>query len=110
MAKGRQSYEFTIDQGLAIVGSPDTVIRKLEAAKKAIGFDIFCTNHEIGKMPREMTRSSIDLFSKYVLPEFRSSRGGEELDSSVRQAVPPEFRSSRDGGKLDRSVRQAGAT
>ena len=71
IAKSRQDYDFNIEHGLAIVGSPETVIRKLTEGQKNIGYDIFCTNHEIGKMPRAMVRQSIDLFSKYVVPAFR---------------------------------------
>jgi len=72
MAKARQSYEFNLEHGLAIVGSPDTVIRKLEEGKKKIGYDIFCCNHEIGQMPPPMVQNSIDLFGKYVVPAFKA--------------------------------------
>ncbi len=49
MARAAQSYEYSLDAGLAIVGSPATVIRKLEEGKQRIGYDIFCTNHAIGR-------------------------------------------------------------
>jgi alkanesulfonate monooxygenase SsuD/methylene tetrahydromethanopterin reductase-like flavin-dependent oxidoreductase (luciferase family) len=71
MRMAASSYEFNISSGLAVVGSPDTVIRKLEAGKKQIGYDIFCTNHEIGRMPRELVANSIKLFGKYVVPAFK---------------------------------------
>ncbi len=71
MARAAQSYEFTLESGLAIVGSPATVIRRLEEGKKLIGYDIFCTNHAIGRMPPEMVRNSIRLFSTKVIPAFR---------------------------------------
>jgi alkanesulfonate monooxygenase SsuD/methylene tetrahydromethanopterin reductase-like flavin-dependent oxidoreductase (luciferase family) len=71
MRLARESYEYNLDNGLAIVGSPQTVIEKLEAAKKLIGFDIFCTNHEIGAMPSDMVSNSIKLFSKHVVPAFK---------------------------------------
>ena len=67
-----ESYEFNIENGLAIVGSPETVIRKLEEGKQRIGYDIFCTNHEIGHMPTELVRNSIGLFGKEVVPAFKS--------------------------------------
>ena len=41
-------YDYAIAQGLAIVGSPETVIRQLQEAQKTIGYDILCTMHEIG--------------------------------------------------------------
>jgi alkanesulfonate monooxygenase SsuD/methylene tetrahydromethanopterin reductase-like flavin-dependent oxidoreductase (luciferase family) len=71
IAKSARDYEFSIENGLAIVGSPDTVIRRLKESKKRIGFDIFCTNHEIGRMPRELVRNSISLMGKEVVPAFK---------------------------------------
>jgi alkanesulfonate monooxygenase SsuD/methylene tetrahydromethanopterin reductase-like flavin-dependent oxidoreductase (luciferase family) len=71
MQQAAQSYEFNIENGLVVVGSPDTVIRKLEEGKKMIGYDIFCTNHEIGRMPKELVDKSVELFGKEVIPAFR---------------------------------------
>jgi len=71
MRRAAQDYDFNIETGLAVVGSPETVIRKLQAGQTQIGYDIFCGNHEIGRMPKEMTRNSIRLFGKEVIPAFR---------------------------------------
>jgi alkanesulfonate monooxygenase SsuD/methylene tetrahydromethanopterin reductase-like flavin-dependent oxidoreductase (luciferase family) len=71
MRLAAQSYAINIENGLAIVGSPETVIRKLEDGKQRIGYDIFCTNHEIGQMPKPLVRNSIELFGKEVIPAFR---------------------------------------
>ncbi|MGZ3410587.1 MAG: LLM class flavin-dependent oxidoreductase [Xanthobacteraceae bacterium] len=71
MTKARESYDYALDKGIAIVGSPETVIRRLEEGKKRIGYDIFCTNHEIGKMPEELVMNSIRLFGKHVVPHFK---------------------------------------
>ena len=71
MRMAAQSYEFNLENSLAIVGSPEAVIRQLEAGKERIGYDIFCTNHEIGHMPKHMVRNSIELFGKEVIPAFR---------------------------------------
>ncbi|HEY5210977.1 MAG TPA: LLM class flavin-dependent oxidoreductase [Stellaceae bacterium] len=71
MRQAATSYEFNIEQGLALVGSPETVIRQLEAGKARIGYDIFCGNFGIGKMPPDMVRRSIDLFGEKVVPAFR---------------------------------------
>jgi len=65
------SYEFNTENGLAVVGSPETVIKTLQASQAKIGYDIFCTNHEIGRMPDDMVRNSIALFGKEVIPAFR---------------------------------------
>jgi len=72
MRRAAQDYEYNIEAGLAIVGSPETVIRKLEEGKKQIGYDVFCTNHEIGAMPEQLVRNSIRLFGKEVIPAFRA--------------------------------------
>lgn len=71
IAMSGKSYEYNLEQGLAIVGSPETVIRKLTEGKAKIGYDIFCCNHEIGRMPPEMVKNSIDLFGKHVVPAFK---------------------------------------
>ncbi len=69
--KAGESWEYNIDNGLAIVGSPETVIRKLEAGKKLIGYDIICGNHEIGRMPKELALKSVRLLGKEVIPAFK---------------------------------------
>jgi alkanesulfonate monooxygenase SsuD/methylene tetrahydromethanopterin reductase-like flavin-dependent oxidoreductase (luciferase family) len=66
-----QSFEFNIENGLALVGSPDTVVKRLEAGKQKIGYDIFAGNFAIGRMPEEMVRNSIELFGKEVIPAFK---------------------------------------
>jgi alkanesulfonate monooxygenase SsuD/methylene tetrahydromethanopterin reductase-like flavin-dependent oxidoreductase (luciferase family) len=64
------SYDFWIDNGLALVGSPDTVIRKLKAQHQRLGYDIFCANHRFGLMPAEQSLKSLQLFGKEVMPAF----------------------------------------
>jgi alkanesulfonate monooxygenase SsuD/methylene tetrahydromethanopterin reductase-like flavin-dependent oxidoreductase (luciferase family) len=65
------SYDFWIDNGLALVGSPETVIRKLREQHQRIGYDIFCANHRFGPMPQEQALKSLELFGKEVIPAFR---------------------------------------
>jgi alkanesulfonate monooxygenase SsuD/methylene tetrahydromethanopterin reductase-like flavin-dependent oxidoreductase (luciferase family) len=72
MRQAATSYEFNIEQGLALVGSPETIIRRLEAGKARIDYDIFCGNFAIGKMPEPMVRESIRLFGEKVVPAFRT--------------------------------------
>ena len=75
MKAARKSYEFNLDEGLALVGSPETVIKKLQEGQIKIGYDIFCTNHDIGKMPLHMVNNSISLFGKEVIPAFEGTLG-----------------------------------
>lgn len=69
-AEMSKSVDFAIDTGLVVIGSPDTVIKKLEAGRKSIGYDLFCGNFDLGAMPQDMVRKSIDLFGKEVIPAF----------------------------------------
>ncbi|MFQ6030326.1 MAG: LLM class flavin-dependent oxidoreductase, partial [Dehalococcoidia bacterium] len=67
----RASYNWWIENGLALVGSPETVSRKLVEHQKGIGYDVFCTNHRIGTMPAEHVIKSLRLFGEEVIPAFR---------------------------------------
>jgi alkanesulfonate monooxygenase SsuD/methylene tetrahydromethanopterin reductase-like flavin-dependent oxidoreductase (luciferase family) len=71
MEQAAKSYEFNIDNGLAIVGSPETVVRKLEEGQARLGYDVFCTNQQIGRMPPDMVANSTALFGKEVIPAFK---------------------------------------
>jgi alkanesulfonate monooxygenase SsuD/methylene tetrahydromethanopterin reductase-like flavin-dependent oxidoreductase (luciferase family) len=65
-----KSYDFWIDNGLALVGSPDTVIRKIQEQQALIGHDVLCTQHGFGHLAPELVKKSIRLFGKEVIPVF----------------------------------------
>ncbi|HSF30815.1 MAG TPA: LLM class flavin-dependent oxidoreductase [Candidatus Tectomicrobia bacterium] len=65
-----KSYDFWIDNGLALVGSPDTVIRKVQEQQALIGHDVLCTQHGFGQMAPELVKKSIKLFGEEVIPAF----------------------------------------
>ena len=60
--------DFWIDNGLAHVGSPETVAKRLEAQHELIGMDIFCGRHRFGEIPNHMVEKSIRLFGEKVIP------------------------------------------
>ena len=62
------SFEFWLENGLALVGSPETVLKQLEAQYELIGYDVFCANHRFGPMSDEMSMKSLKLFAKEVMP------------------------------------------
>ena len=70
MAEAARSYEFNIENGLTLVGSPETVIRQLQEGQQKMGYNVFCTNHFIGRMPADLVDRSIELFGKEVIPAF----------------------------------------
>jgi alkanesulfonate monooxygenase SsuD/methylene tetrahydromethanopterin reductase-like flavin-dependent oxidoreductase (luciferase family) len=65
-----KSYDFWIDNGLALVGSPDTVIRKIQEQHDLIGHDVLCTQHGLGHMAPELIKKSIKLLGEEVIPAF----------------------------------------
>ena len=65
-----RSYDFWIDNGLALVGSPDTVIQKIQAQYALIGYDVLCTQHGFGHLAPELVKKSIKLFGEEVIPAF----------------------------------------
>ena len=66
-----KSYDFWIDNGLALVGSPDTVIRQIQAQQARVGYDLLCTQHQLHDLEPESVDRSIQLFGAEVLPAFR---------------------------------------
>jgi alkanesulfonate monooxygenase SsuD/methylene tetrahydromethanopterin reductase-like flavin-dependent oxidoreductase (luciferase family) len=65
-----KSYEFWIDNGLALVGSPDTIIGKIQEQHALIGHDVLCTQHGFGRLAPELVQKSIKLFGEKVMPAF----------------------------------------
>ena len=65
-----QSYDFWIDNGIALVGSPETVAKRLEEQRRLIGHDIFCARHLFGYIDPDAAKQSIRLFAKEVMPAF----------------------------------------
>lgn len=53
-------------------GSPDTIIKKLEAANKFLGPEEMVLIFSFGGMPREVSEASMRLFAKEVLPVVQS--------------------------------------
>jgi alkanesulfonate monooxygenase SsuD/methylene tetrahydromethanopterin reductase-like flavin-dependent oxidoreductase (luciferase family) len=65
-----QSYDFWIDNGLALIGSPETVIRLLQDQQTRVGYDVFLAQHQIATMPLEQVTRSLKLFGEEVMPAF----------------------------------------
>jgi len=65
-----KSYDFWIDNGLALVGSPETVIRLITEQQQRVGYDVLCTQHQVGDLPRDKVWSSMKLFGERVIPAF----------------------------------------
>ncbi|MEK9658387.1 MAG: LLM class flavin-dependent oxidoreductase [Chloroflexota bacterium] len=66
-----KSYDFWIENGLALVGSPETVARKIAEGREKIGYNHFAGKFHIGRMPHFMVEKSLELFGKEVIPGLR---------------------------------------
>ena len=67
MASG---IDFWCEHGLAHVGSPETVIRRLEEQHQLIGFNVFSAYFRFGNLSNELVERSIRLFGEKVIPSF----------------------------------------
>jgi alkanesulfonate monooxygenase SsuD/methylene tetrahydromethanopterin reductase-like flavin-dependent oxidoreductase (luciferase family) len=70
IAQAARDYEFNLESGLAIVGSPETVARRIQDQQARLGYTLLCTNHQMGRMPPDLVSNSIELFGKEVIPAF----------------------------------------
>lgn len=64
----RKSHEFAIKSGVAVVGSPETVARRIREQNQLMsGLDVYCAEFDLG-MPTHLIERSIDLFGRHVIP------------------------------------------
>jgi alkanesulfonate monooxygenase SsuD/methylene tetrahydromethanopterin reductase-like flavin-dependent oxidoreductase (luciferase family) len=68
-----RSTQFWFDEGLAFVGSPETVATAIRAQHERVGYDVLLLNHQFSGMPRDLYAKSMELFGERVIPEFRTS-------------------------------------
>ena len=45
-----------------------SVTRQIEAQQRRVGYDVLCTQHQIGDMPRPTAMKSLKLFAETVIP------------------------------------------
>ncbi len=62
------TFESWVEAGMAIVGSPETVRRKLETQQSELNLNYFLCYMFFGTMPADAALRSLDLFTKEVKP------------------------------------------
>jgi alkanesulfonate monooxygenase SsuD/methylene tetrahydromethanopterin reductase-like flavin-dependent oxidoreductase (luciferase family) len=72
-SESTKGYEFWVGEGLAFVGSPETVIAGIERQQKLIGYDVLLAHHHITTMPDELVNKSLKLFGERVIPAFSAA-------------------------------------
>jgi alkanesulfonate monooxygenase SsuD/methylene tetrahydromethanopterin reductase-like flavin-dependent oxidoreductase (luciferase family) len=68
---GYQTPDAAIDRGLFIMGDPDACIRQIERYE-ACGIQFLLCVMQIGRVPHEKIKRSIQLFGKHVIPHFKA--------------------------------------
>jgi alkanesulfonate monooxygenase SsuD/methylene tetrahydromethanopterin reductase-like flavin-dependent oxidoreductase (luciferase family) len=66
------TYEEIITGGMALVGSPDTVIARIRELQEQLGFGQLIGLFSIGDMTHEETVRSMELFATNVIPAVRA--------------------------------------
>ncbi|MEC9278429.1 MAG: hypothetical protein VYC23_03895, partial [Chloroflexota bacterium] len=66
----RTGIDFWLKHNLAYIGSPDTVIRKIEETRKTMGYDVFGGRFKFGPIPDRLVEKSLRLFGEHVMPHF----------------------------------------
>ena len=69
---GGAKMETLMETGVVIVGSPETVRRKITECHEVLGFGTFVALLHFGTLPADRTVKNIRLFADEVLPEIRS--------------------------------------
>jgi len=63
-----ESYDFWVENGLALIGSPDTVARRIQEQQRLVGYDVFLAQHRINLMKTDLASKSMRLFGEHVIP------------------------------------------
>lgn len=71
----QMEFDETVEQGWALIGSPDTVARQLAEISEEMGAGKVLLMGDCGTMPDWMVQKSLTLFSQEVMPRFRPKRG-----------------------------------
>jgi alkanesulfonate monooxygenase SsuD/methylene tetrahydromethanopterin reductase-like flavin-dependent oxidoreductase (luciferase family) len=65
-----------MESGMFLCGSAATVCEKLEKYQQEIGFGYLLPAIQFGSLPHDLTRKSVELFAKEVIPRFRKRDAG----------------------------------
>jgi alkanesulfonate monooxygenase SsuD/methylene tetrahydromethanopterin reductase-like flavin-dependent oxidoreductase (luciferase family) len=71
------------DAGYVVVGSPATVRDRLKEIALATGLGTLVPNFSVGNVPHHLTRKSMELFAREVMPALRDlNRDGDETPAA----------------------------
>ena len=84
---GGAKMETLIENGVVLVGSPDTVRNKLIECHKILGFGTFVALLHFGTLPADKTERNIRLFAEEVLPAIQPLGDNEYRGFEPAQAA-----------------------
>ncbi|MGO1543495.1 MAG: LLM class flavin-dependent oxidoreductase [Gulosibacter sp.] len=67
----RDQFEHEVDHGALLVGSPETVARRIADGMSVLGAERFDLKYSNGPLPHEWIMSSIELYGTEVIPRVR---------------------------------------
>ena len=70
--RGGQTIEDMIERGIIIVGSPETVRRRIRECHAQLGFEHLLAMLHFGTLPHDLTIRNIELFATEVLPDIQT--------------------------------------
>ena len=85
--RGGVTVDHLISEGIAIIGSPDTVRRRIEEAHRLIGFQQFLALLQFGTLPRELTEQNIRRFCAEVAPAIQRLSDREYMGFEASRRV-----------------------
>ena len=80
------TVDHLINEGIAIIGTPDTVRKKLVEAHRLIGFQNFLALLQFGTLPRDLTEQNIRRFCTEVAPTLQGLTDKEYVGMEMRAA------------------------
>lgn len=67
------SLEELVERGYVVVGSPDTVVERLESIRDTLGFEHLGVNLTVGSISESQARQNIEAFATEVMPRLQKS-------------------------------------
>ncbi len=68
----RQTLDGLLENGVVIMGSPETVRQKLAEYQELAGFNTSLTKTQFGTLPADMTRANMEAIAEEILPVFQA--------------------------------------
>ena len=83
---GRRTIEALMEHGVAIIGSPETVRKRITECHRRLGFETFMILPQFGTLPHDLTVKNLELFAGEVLTAIQGL-GDKDYQGFERQTT-----------------------